>query len=471
MLRHMQTDGLMVPVEPSPRPRIGISRCLLGDEVRYDGGHKRNPLLVDAFGRLVEWVPVCPEVEVGMGTPREPIHLVASSDGAQSGDHRVRLLGVPSARDWTHTMEEWTRRRVRELAAFDLSGFVLKADSPSCGVGTVPVHGGATGTERGHGLFAQALINAMPDLPIEDERRLADPWIRQEFLTRVFARHRARHAQGSALPARVQEVHVIKVSHGVARSERDAAATEEPLEIRLNGASFVVIMRTPGADRELAAGFLLAERIITGPDDLGIIRHCTDPEGAATPNVLNVTFTPDASTRVARLLAERRMVTTNSACGVCGRKTIDDLLTGIEPLAVRWKARGTVVVLLPEALRKAQPVFEQTGGLHAAALFDREGRLVASAEDVGRHNAVDKVIGAQVLTERLPLEDRVLFVSGRASYEIVQKALVARIPLVASVSAPSSLAIDLARQGGVTLVGFVRGGSFNVYTAAERIEV
>jgi uncharacterized protein YbbK (DUF523 family) len=173
------------------RPRIGISRCLLGDEVRYDGGHKRNPLLVDTFGRHVEWVPVCPEVEVGMGTPREPIHLIASLDGVPSGNRRVRLVGVRSARDWTRSMDEWCGQRVRELAQADLSGFVLKADSPSCGVADVPVHRG----ESGRGMFAQALIDALPDLPIEDERGLADPEIRQDFLERVFAYHRARHAQ------------------------------------------------------------------------------------------------------------------------------------------------------------------------------------------------------------------------------------------------------------------------------------
>ena len=266
-------------------------------------------------------------------------------------------------------------------------------------------------------------------------------------------------------------VDIMRVVGGVASPARDLAAGEEPLEIRLDGAPFVVIMRTPGADRELAAGFLLAERLIAGADDLGLIRHCTDPDGADAPNVLNVTLASTSAARVGHALAERRMVTANRACGVCGRKNIEDLLSGVQPLAARWVMRAEVIASLPDALRRAQPVFDATGGLHAAALFDRDGRLIASAEDVGRHNAVDKVIGAQVLMERLPLGDCLLFVSGRASYELVQKALVAGVPILASVSAPSSLAIDLAQQGEMTLLGFVRDRSFNVYTGIERVEI
>jgi FdhD protein len=248
-------------------------------------------------------------------------------------------------------------------------------------------------------------------------------------------------------------------------------AEEEPLEIRLDSQPFVVIMRTPGADRELAAGFLLAERLIMTPDDLGIIRYCRGPDGADAPNVITVTLAPPAAARAARALGERRLVTTNSSCGVCGRKTIDDLLAGVDPLSVRWRIHADAIAALPDALRRVQPVFDATGGLHGAALFDRDRTLVASAEDVGRHNAVDKVIGQQVLLDRLPLDERLLFVSGRASYEIVQKALAARLPILASVSAPSSLAIDLAGRGGLTLIGFVRGGGFNIYTGGERIEV
>jgi len=265
-------------------------------------------------------------------------------------------------------------------------------------------------------------------------------------------------------------VRITRLAGPAVEHTQDVAAIEEPLEIRLNGASFVTIMRTPGADRELAAGFLLAERIIHTPDDLGLIQHCTDPGGSSSPNIVNVTLARDAATLDA-ILERRRAVTATTACGVCGRRTIDDLMTAIEPLPKSWTIARTVIASLSDALRSAQPVFDETGGLHAAALFDRSGRLLASAEDVGRHNAVDKVIGAQVLMDRLPLDNVLLFVSGRASYEIVQKALVARIPLLASVSAPSSLAIDLAGDGGLTLLGFVRGTSFNIYSGVERVEL
>jgi uncharacterized protein YbbK (DUF523 family) len=172
------------------RPRIGISRCLLGDEVRYDGGHKRDALILDILGSQVEWVPVCPEVEVGMGTPREPIQLVASRDGVASGDERVRLVGVQSDEDWTARMHAWAAERVREIADLDLSGYILKKDSPSCGMEAVPVRRADRITRTGRGLFAQALMNALPDLPVEDEARLHDAAIRERFLKRVFAHHR-----------------------------------------------------------------------------------------------------------------------------------------------------------------------------------------------------------------------------------------------------------------------------------------
>lgn len=263
-------------------------------------------------------------------------------------------------------------------------------------------------------------------------------------------------------------VDVIRVNGVRGERVRDLAAAEEPLEIRVDGTPLLVTMRTPGADRELAAGLLLAERIVLSPDDLGAIRHCTDPDAADARNVIDVTLAPEASAR-ARQRLSHRAVTTTSACGVCGRRTIDDLLVGVEPARATWQVPSDVIASLPRTLQETQDVFALTGGLHAAGLFDRDGRLLASAEDVGRHNAADKVIGAQVLSDRMPLADRLLFVSGRTSYEIVQKALVAGIPIVASVSAPSSLAIDLAREGGLTLVGFVRGVSFNVYTGFERI--
>jgi FdhD protein len=168
-------------------------------------------------------------------------------------------------------------------------------------------------------------------------------------------------------------------------------------------------------------------------------------------------------------LAERRLVTANSSCGVCGRRSIDDLMCSTPTVDGGWTVSREVIVSLPERLRGAQRTFDETGGLHAAGLFDLDGTLVRVAEDVGRHNAVDKVIGAEVLDGRVPMSDRMLFVSGRTSFEIIQKAVVAGIPFVAAVSAPSSLAIDVAREAGVTLVGFVRGATFNIYTAPERI--
>lgn len=262
----------------------------------------------------------------------------------------------------------------------------------------------------------------------------------------------------------------MRVGATSSEQRQDVAATEEPLEIRLEGAPFVVTMRTPGADRELAAGFLLAERIIAGPDDLGTIQHCTDPDAAAG-NVLNVTLTGQASARATAALATRRLVTTTSACGVCGRQSIDDLMAGITPVECAWSVPRAVISMLPDRLRAAQSAFDATGGLHAAGLFDRSGSLTAVAEDVGRHNAVDKVIGSQILVERFPLGDRILFVSGRTSFEIIQKAVAARIPVVAAVSAPTSLAIELARDARVTLLGFVRGGGFNIYATPDRIEL
>lgn len=274
-----------------------------------------------------------------------------------------------------------------------------------------------------------------------------------------------------SLKRALQPIEVVRVGRGELRSVGDMAAVEEPLEIRLHGEPFAVIMRTPGADRELCAGFLLSERIISDADDLGVIRHCVDSAGARAPNVVDVMLTGTAADRLGGLLGGRRSVVAGSACGVCGRRTLEDLLADVGPIDASWRVASAVIDGLPAVLRAAQTGFEATGGLHAAGMFDPDGRLCASAEDVGRHNAVDKVIGSQVLGDRLPLDTRLLFVSGRAGYEIVQKALVARIPVVASVSAPSSLAIELAAGSGITLLGFVRDTGFNIYAGAERIHV
>lgn len=258
--------------------------------------------------------------------------------------------------------------------------------------------------------------------------------------------------------------------------ERDRAAVEEPLEIRLHGRPFSVTMRTPGADRELAAGFLLAERVLRTADDLGTIEYCIDRsadlgfpgEVHHAANVINVTLADPS--RADAVFKNRRQVTTTSACGLCGRLTIESLATESRPLDASWTISPSSLARLTDRLRAAQRVFDATGGLHAAGLFTPSGELVDVAEDVGRHNAVDKIVGRAVMRDALPLSDRLLFVSGRASFEIVQKALFAGIPLVASVSAPSSLAIDLARAMGITLAGFVRGDTFNIYTGAGRIQ-
>jgi uncharacterized protein YbgA (DUF1722 family)/uncharacterized protein YbbK (DUF523 family) len=180
-----------VPRDLDP-PRIGISRCLLGDEVRHDGGHKRDPFLVSTFGRFVEWVPVCPEVEVGMGTPREAIHLVASTNGASSNGQPVRLLGVASREDWTARMTTFAASRVRALKSAELAGYVLKKDSPSCGLERVRVHEDGRVLRTGRGLFAEALVDAVPNLPVEEEGRLNDPALRENFVERVFAYQRLR---------------------------------------------------------------------------------------------------------------------------------------------------------------------------------------------------------------------------------------------------------------------------------------
>jgi FdhD protein len=271
------------------------------------------------------------------------------------------------------------------------------------------------------------------------------------------------------MPEAFHAVEVVRVRGGVRSVDRDRAATEEPLEVRLHDQPFAVIMRTPGADRELAAGFLLAESVLKSADDLGTIEYCTDPSAEHPENIVNARLTNGSPAAIAALLAERRNVTTNSSCGLCGRLTIESLRSDRPPLPASWTVPEATVLTLPGRLFDAQAVFEETGGLHAAGLFTRDGRLETIAEDVGRHNAVDKVVGRMLIAERLPLSDHILFVSGRTSYEIVQKAFVAGIPFVAAVSAPSTLAIELAGDCGITLVGFLRGNNFNIYAHAGRI--
>ena len=267
----------------------------------------------------------------------------------------------------------------------------------------------------------------------------------------------------------IRQVKVTRVGRVRASDNEDAAAVEEPLEVRLHGRPFAVIMRTPGADRELAAGFLFSEGVITSSEDIGAIEHCRHPEHPEHHNVVDVYLLPNAARAVEDHLAERRRVLTTSSCGLCGRATIDSLRLRAEPLARHLIIAANVAAGLPERLRSRQSAFDHTGGLHAAGAFTADGECTGSAEDVGRHNAVDKIIGRMLLDERLPAKGLALAVSGRTSYEILQKAWIAGIELVCAVSAPSSLAIDLAESAGITLLGFTRDGGFNIYSHPERI--
>lgn len=266
-----------------------------------------------------------------------------------------------------------------------------------------------------------------------------------------------------------RRVHVTRFARGVDAGGEDLAATEEPLEVRLHGKPFAVIMRTPGADRELAAGFLLSEGIIHSHDEVGAVEHCRHPDHPDVHNIVDVYLVGGAASRVAEHLEQRRNIMTSSSCGLCGRVTIESLRCHSRPLPVESRIAAHLASELPARLRARQSVFDETGGLHAAGLFAMDGTCCASAEDVGRHNAVDKVVGAMLFAEQVPLRQYALAVSGRASFEIVQKAWFAGIPIVCAVSAPSSLAIELAQEAGITLLGFVRNGGFNLYTHQERI--
>ena len=265
------------------------------------------------------------------------------------------------------------------------------------------------------------------------------------------------------------------VEDGGMRVRPDVLATEEPMEIRLlAGATrqtVAVTMRTPGADFELAAGFLYGEGIVTSPDDILKISYCVDPEIDAEQqyNIVNVELRGDRAYDLRSL--ERHFYTT-SACGVCGKASLEQLeLRGCPVISPGPEVSAETIYSLPETLREAQGLFDATGGLHAAALFDGEGELLALREDVGRHNATDKLLGWALLEGRLPLSEHVVLVSGRSSFEIMQKCLTAGVPIVCAISAPSSLAVDVAREYGMTLVGFLRGGRFNVYAGADRIEL
>ena len=273
------------------------------------------------------------------------------------------------------------------------------------------------------------------------------------------------------------------VGGAVTEDSPDVLAVEEPLEIRLGfpdktHRAISITMRTPGADGELAAGFLFTEGILQSPEQIEQVRHCGLKIGmqkgtlgratALNSNTIRVDLKQGVDVDFKRL---ERHFYTSSSCGVCGKSSIEALHTSAVKLNKHDGLRidANFINRLPEILRASQDVFDQTGGLHASALFSAEGELEIVREDVGRHNALDKVIGAKFLTNEVPLSEKILLVSGRASFELVQKALMAGIPILVAVGAPSSLAVELADEFGMTLVGFVRDGSFNVYSCSERI--
>jgi FdhD protein len=260
------------------------------------------------------------------------------------------------------------------------------------------------------------------------------------------------------------------MADGVATALSDSLAAEEPLEIRVEGRALTVTMRTPGNDFDLARGFLVSEGVVASDSDIAAIRYCAGAtgDGGNTYNVLDVGLA--AGVPLPDVSVTRNFYTTSS-CGLCGKASLEAVRT-----VSRWhvdrdplQLNVATISTLPDKLRAAQRVFDRTGGLHAAALFDASGELWCVREDVGRHNAVDKVVGWALGEARLPLSGTTLMVSGRASFELVQKAVMAGIPALAAVSAPSSLAVDLAREMGLTLIGFLRGSTMNIYSAAERI--
>jgi FdhD protein len=276
-------------------------------------------------------------------------------------------------------------------------------------------------------------------------------------------------------PGRSVEAEVIALDGAGRARKHDELVTEEPLELRLSDGgttqSVAVTMRTPGNDFELAAGFLYSEAIVRVRADITGIAYCLDSgvEPDQRYNIVTVECRPGAAATDRERFA--RHFTIGSACGVCGRAQLDSLRDlGVRPLEDTVRVPASLLYELPARMLDAQRTFAATGGLHAAALFDERGEMLVVREDVGRHNAVDKIVGWGLLDGRLPFERCILLVSGRASYEVLQKSLMARIPIVASVSAPSSLAVDLAREFGVTLAGFLRGNRANLYAMPDRIE-
>ncbi len=277
----------------------------------------------------------------------------------------------------------------------------------------------------------------------------------------------------STRPGRSTDVTTVTIDEGLSKQHIDRVAVEEPLEIRLLAGterrSLVLTMRTPGHDFELAAGFLFNEGIVKSCDEILGISYCLDADIEQTQqyNIVNVQLRAPS---LPDLSAYTRLFSGYGACGICGRESIDALeARGLDIIDDSTTVAPDILYELPERMRAAQPIFERTGGLHATALFNASGELLVLREDIGRHNAFDKIVGEAFLSDKLPLKGRIALVSGRASFELVQKAIAAQIPIIASISAPSSLAVDLGRRFGITLVGFLRGRRANVYAAGERV--
>lgn len=258
---------------------------------------------------------------------------------------------------------------------------------------------------------------------------------------------------------------ILRYQHGAVSEHADDLAVEEPLEIRVRGRGISVTMRTPGDDAELAAGFLLSEGLIRRRADVLAIEPCDRNEAG---NLLNVQLAPDVVIDFEKLT---RHVFASSSCGLCGKASIDALRGTFSPVQSDVTIDAATITQLPQRMRVAQQQFERTGGLHAAALFDETGKLIVLREDVGRHNAVDKVLGFALMNDLLPLNRNVLLVSGRSSFEIMQKGLAGGIAIIAAVSAPSSLAVEFARENNQTLIGFLREERMNIYTHPKRIRV
>ena len=261
------------------------------------------------------------------------------------------------------------------------------------------------------------------------------------------------------------QVHKVNTTGSVSEVG-DVTAREEPLEIRVEGRSVAVVMRTPGHDEELAAGFLVSEGVVQRPRDILEVSQCPSTNNKHG-NIVDVLL----GGAVVNWESLTRHVFSASSCGLCGKSSIESVFQQFPTVKGDWRFSPKLIASLPDKLRAAQETFSKTGGLHASGLFDLEGNLVVLREDVGRHNALDKILGYALQRNLLPLDRHILLVSGRVSFEIIQKALAGGIPLVAAISAPSSLAVDFAQEAGQTLIGFLRGETMNVYTHPQRVEM